>query len=151
MLRFERRWAHDVMSSFAPPGGPGLAPDPGRVDFVGALRTQMRASTPLAALGLRLAVWMAALAPLWTLGRLRTIRGLRPAERAAVLARLLRSRLYLVRELTLFLKLAACFALFRVPELRAQSHYDPAQADEGPPAASGVRRRLPVVATGGAP
>jgi hypothetical protein len=57
-----------------------------------------------AAMGLRLAIWLVALAPLFVLGRLTTIAGLAPAERERVMTVLVASRSYAVRSLVLVLK-----------------------------------------------
>ncbi|MEB2314409.1 MAG: hypothetical protein OZ921_17940 [Sorangiineae bacterium] len=113
MLAFEERWAVAVLREFAPAGGPGFSPRDGEVDYLAAFRRMMRASTRTAALGLRVALWIAALAPIWLLGKLRTFGGLARERRAELLARLLGHRSYVVRELTLVLKMSACMALFR--------------------------------------
>jgi len=145
MLAFERRWAEAVLAGFAPPDGPGLAPAVGSVDYVGTVQRMMDASTRIAAWGLRIAIWIAALSPMWLLGRLRTVRTLRPAERAEALDRLLQHRFRMVRELTLLLKLSACMALFRVPALRKRSHYDRPEEGTGvEESGERLRVRLPV-------
>ena len=124
MLAFERTWAVSVLEGFAPSGGPGLSPEADEVDYLGALQKMMRASTGRAAFGLRVAVWIVALAPMWMLGKVGTIRSLAPAGRAELLRRLLAHRFFLVRELTLLLKLGACMAIFARPSLRERSGYD---------------------------
>ena len=124
MLAFERTWAVAILEGFAPSDGPGLAPAAGEVDYLRAIQKMMHASTGVAAFGLRMAVWIAALAPMWLLGRATTIRSLAPARRAELLGRLLAHRFFLVRELTLLLKLGACMAIFARPALRERSGYD---------------------------
>ncbi len=57
-----------------------------------------------AALGLRLAVWIVALAPLFVIGRLSTIARLGQAEREAVVGRLVACEWYAVRSLVMMLK-----------------------------------------------
>jgi hypothetical protein len=124
MLAFEKKWARDVLGGFAPVGGPGFAPHAGEVDYGDAAQRMMRATTRKAALGLRIALWLAVLAPLWLLGSLQTFGALSLEKRSEVLRRLLSHRLYAVRELTLFLKMTACMALFSLPSLRQRAHYD---------------------------
>lgn len=124
MLAFEKKWARDVLGGFAPVGGPGFAPRPGEVDYGDAAQRMMRATTRRAAFGLRIALWIAVWAPLWLLGRLETFSALSLEKRSEVLRRLLSHRLYVVRELTLFLKMTACMALFGLPALRQRSRYD---------------------------
>jgi len=143
MLAFEKRWADSVLGGFAPVGGPGLAPRAGEVDYGAALERMAAASTRLAALGVHLSLWLVFFAPLWLEKRLRTLRGMPPKERAALLDRLLGHRLHIVRELTLVLKLAACMALFRTPSMRARSNYDrPASWEPEDVERSGERARV---------
>ena len=128
MTRLERRWAQALLESFAPVGGPGLAPLPGEVDYLGTFGALVRRARPRAAWGLRVAVWLAALAPLWLWGRLRTVTGLSRAARTALLEELLAHRSFPVRELALLLKLAAAMALLGTSSVRARSGYDHVQA-----------------------
>jgi hypothetical protein len=128
VTRVERRWARALLEAFAPTGGPGLAPRAGEVDFLATFTTLTRRARPRAAWGLRLAVWLAALAPMWLWGRLRTITGLDREARAQLLDELLRHRSFPVRELTLLLKLAAAMALLGTESVRARSGYDHVQA-----------------------
>jgi hypothetical protein len=144
MMAFERRWARHLLAAFAPQGGPGLCPVEGEVDYTGALARMMREATPLAALGLRFAVWMAALAPLWLWGRLSTISKLAGERRSQLLRELLAHRAFAVRELSLLLKLSAAMALLGTSSVRARSGYDHVQAASK--IESGVRVRLPMVA-----
>lgn len=58
-------------------------------------------------IGLRLALWIVALAPLFVLKRVATIASLREEQRGTVLERLLASRSYVVRQLTTSLKAIA--------------------------------------------
>jgi hypothetical protein len=124
MLAFEERWATAVLAGFAPEGGPGIAPAQGEVDYVGAVRRMMHASTRQAAIGLRLALWLTALAPLWLFGRLRTFTSISAERRTEILERMLSHRFYIVREIAFFLKMSACLAMFAACALRERSHYD---------------------------
>lgn len=149
MLAMEQRWAVAVLEGFAPVGGPGLAPQEGEVDYLTTMRKMMHASTGLAAFGLRLGLWLATFAPVFVLGKLKTMASLSRERRAELLEKLLSHRLYLIRELTLLLKLAACMAMFARPALRERSGYDRHQGlDYETVADSGERLkvRLDVVA-----
>jgi hypothetical protein len=136
MLSFERRWARSLLSGFAPVGGPGLAPLRDEVDYEGVLVRMMREATPLAALGLRAAVWVGALAPLWLWGKLSTISKLAHERRPDLLRALLGHRVFVVRELALLLKLCAAMALLGTPSVRMRSGYDHVKAAK---AESGLR------------
>lgn len=114
---FEVRCARAAMEAFAPVHG-------ARVDHVAVLERVMRASTRKAALGMRAAIWMVALAPFWLLGAVRTIVGVPLERRTRILARLLAHRVFLVRELMLLLKINVSLALLGDPAVRASSGYD---------------------------
>lgn len=124
---FERNWADTMVGAFAPAGGPGLAPSLGQVDYVAAFEMMCRSTTRLAAVGMRLALWMSVLGPLLVWGRATTGLALSPERRAALLGDMLTHRWMIVRELTVLLKLCASFAIFRVAALRTRSHYEDAQ------------------------
>jgi hypothetical protein len=146
MMGFEKRWARAVLSSFAPGRSAGaseqaLAPKRGEVDYLSTLLRLMRESTPQAALGLRAAIWMAALSPLWLWGRIATVSRLAAERRPVLLQELLRHRSFVVRELTLLLKFCAAMALLGSPELRERSGYDSPLSESD----SGLRSRLPVI------
>lgn len=143
MIGLERRWVAQLLDAFAPSGGPGLAPLPNEVDYVGAFARMLRHATPLAACGMRVALWMAALAPLWLWGRLSTVSKLASERRSELLRELLSHRAFAVRELTLLLKLAASMALLGTPSVRARSGYDSVQASST--TESGMRVKLPVL------
>jgi hypothetical protein len=143
MTRLELRWAEDLLAAFAPAGGAGLAPQEGEVRYAAVLERMREQATPLAAVGLRLALWMAALSPLWLWGRLRTASRLTPGERPELLRQLLRHRSHAVRELTTLLKLVAMMALLGTESVRARSGYDNVQSQAQ--VESGVRVRLPLL------
>ena len=143
MMAFERRWARHLLAAFAPPEGQGLAPLGGEVDYLAALSRMMREATPLAALGLRAAIWMAALAPLWLWGKLTTVTRLASERRTQLLRELLVHRAFAVRELALLLKLSAAMALLGTPSVRARSGYD--HVEHAAKSESGLRARLPLL------
>lgn len=148
MTGFERKWAVDLLSAFAPdssfaPNGGStgeqkvLAPLPGEVDYLATFDRMRRGATRLAAFGLRAALWIIALAPLWQRGRLQTLSTLSTGARSIELAALLAHRSLIVRELALLLKLTAAMALFASPTVRARSAYD--DVHDSPANQSGLR------------
>jgi hypothetical protein len=139
LTAFERRWAVDLLSAFAPEGGRGLSPLPGEVDYLAMFDRMSRGATRLAALGLRAALWIVAFAPLWQRGKLQTLSASSMQARAGVLATLLVHRNFIVRELTLLLKLCASMALFASQSVRARSAYD--DVSDAPANKSGLRRK----------
>jgi hypothetical protein len=81
----------------------GLA-DIRAMDVCGFLGRVVATIPSKAALGLRIAVWIVALAPLFVLGRLALITSLAQADRERVVAALVSSRNYALRSLVMILK-----------------------------------------------
>ena len=78
------------------------------------------ATVPLEqSVGLRVTLWMIALAPLFTIRKLGTIASIGPLDRVRVLERLLASRSYFVRQLTLSFKAIATLLYARSERVRA--------------------------------
>jgi hypothetical protein len=145
MTHLEQTWTADVLTAFSHNAEPALTPLPGEVDYVSAFKRMRRGSTALARLGLRAAIWMVALAPLWFLGRVATFSRLGRNERTELLRRLLIHPSFIVRELTLLLKLTAAMALLGTVSVRARSGYD-AAPNNRPQQESSVRVHLPLMA-----
>lgn len=169
LLAFERRQAQAILEAYAPPravdassdaeraGEPAgdelkesgerpvrlLAPRVGEVDYLRSVHRMMEASTGMARLGIHLGLFIAMWSPLWMLGRLRTMKSLPIDERSDIIGKLLRHRVFFVRELMLLLKIGASMALLGTPSVRARSNYDRKRAPEGQPR-EGVRK-LPVL------
>jgi hypothetical protein len=148
MMGFERKWAVDLLSAFAPDSSSApnrsshgeqkvLAPFPGEVDYLATFVRMRHGATRLAAFGLRAALWIIALAPLWQRGKLQTLSTLSIGARSQALAALLAHRSLVVRELALLLKLTAAMALFAAPAVRARSAYD--DVHDSPANQSGLR------------
>ena len=101
---FENAWAGAALGAMFPGSGDvglcGIA----AMDVAGFLRQMMQRLPFRAALGLRAAVWIAALAPLFELGRATTIARLGPSDRERLVVRLIKSRIYVVRSLITLLK-----------------------------------------------
>jgi hypothetical protein len=70
------------------------------------------------ALAMRVAIWIVALAPLFAIGRFTTISTLSEIDRERVVARLLTSPLYAVRQLVLGLKAVGAMLYAAVPLVR---------------------------------
>jgi hypothetical protein len=119
LLAVERRWAHAAFETIFP-GSDGGFVSIEQMDVDGFLH-EVCARVPLkAAVGLKLAVWIVALAPLFVLGRLATIRSLAKAEREMVLARLLASKTYAIRQLVFILKSIGAMLYAAHPAVRAR-------------------------------
>ncbi len=104
LMRCEERWAEAAMGAIFPGSRRyGLA-DIRAMDVPAFLQGLLHAVPAHAAVGMRLAIWLVALAPLVVLGRFATIAGLALPEREVVLARLVASPTYAVRQLVMVLK-----------------------------------------------
>jgi len=118
LLRFERRWLVRVFEAVLPPGDPTLALGAAQAPM-GNFVDDFLARAPLpAVLGLRAGLWLVMLAPLLVLGRPRTFLGLSPADRFALLDRLRKSDLYLVRESATLFKIVACLGFCGLPPIQ---------------------------------
>lgn len=104
LTKLEISWAEASMGAIFPGSRDAGLTDIRAMDLRGFL-AQVMATVPFqAALGLRLAVWIVALAPLFVLRRFATIAGVDQAERESVIEKLLASRSYPVRSLVMILK-----------------------------------------------
>jgi hypothetical protein len=103
LLSFEHRWAEAALAAMFPGDEAliGIA-----VMNVAAFLADVMARLPArAALGLRVAIWLTALAPIFLLGRPTTFRRLTAAQRERVVSMLVASRWYVLRSLVLMLKM----------------------------------------------
>ena len=123
MTRLELFWASLVLPSFAGTEH-GFRVQERDVDYLDGLARFMRAAGTKARLGVRLAFLLAVTAPLWLGGRLRGFASLSRVERSELLNRMSSHSIFLVRELSLLLKLIACMAMFRSGDARERSGYD---------------------------
>lgn len=126
--RIERRWRDALLSALLP-SGPGSDGAPGiaQLDLEPFWKRLRAAAPPPLAVGLRLSVWALGLAaPLIALRRARTVIGLTATEREQLLARVASSRWAPARQLTLTLKVVACWAAFADPRVR--HHFDDREA-----------------------
>lgn len=105
LCRTERRWAFAALGAIYPSGAsPALSIGVCDLDLGAYLRDVFRTIPLTAALGLRVAIWIVALAPPFVLGRMVTVLGLEPAERARLIEKLVASSSYGVRQLVTALK-----------------------------------------------
>jgi hypothetical protein len=117
LFAFELAWASVAFDAVLPEH-PALPHGIARLEPARPF-AEMVAAAPLEqALGLRLALWLVALAPLWLLRRPRTIATVSAGERQRVLALLLASPGYAVRQLALVFKATASMLYARSPEAR---------------------------------
>jgi hypothetical protein len=103
LWNFERRWAREVAHSFVAPGA--LAGVVDHVDVGAEFARDCEESPTLSALPIRLALWL-----VWFWPFPRTFGGLSAEAREALLERLLKSRIDLIRLMVVFLKLI-CMSL----------------------------------------
>lgn len=117
LFGFELAWAHAAFDAVLPEHSAlphGLA----RLDPARRFAEMLAVAPREQSIGLRLMLWVVALAPLWLLRRPRTIVGLSGSERQRVLGLLLGSRRYAVRQLALVLKATASLLYAQSPEAR---------------------------------
>ncbi|MDB4929564.1 MAG: hypothetical protein JWM10_2048 [Myxococcaceae bacterium] len=141
MTGVERHWLSIVLPSFLDPTAAGLGVRAGEVDFVRGALAMYAATSPLAQIGMRAALVVAMLSPVFILGRFVTFTALGPAERSDVLARVCSHRVFVLRGIGVLLKLTASMAMFRVASVRARTNHDRRPA----PAPARVRVALPVL------
>jgi hypothetical protein len=102
LSNLEARWAEAGLGAIFP--GSSEMADIRAMDVRGFLSEVLSCVPFQAALGLRVAIWLVALAPLFVIGRFKTISGLTQPDRERVVAALVGHRSYTLRSLTLILK-----------------------------------------------
>lgn len=118
LLSFELAWTDAALDAFFPEG----TALPHGIRDVAPARSfdDLLAETPLEqSLGMRIALWIVALAPLFTIRRLGTIASIGEDDRRRVLERLVASPVYAVRQLVIGLKAMASLLYLRSPAVRA--------------------------------
>lgn len=131
----EAAWLEALGSAFAPEGeyrDGHLVPKAGEVDYVGTFCTLNAPAGPKVRYGIRAAVALLALSPVWHKRQLATIDALGPEERTMLIDELSRHPLQLVRELTLLMKVQTSMALLGVSSVRSRSGYDSARSEGTP-------------------
>ncbi len=125
LTRLEIAWGSAALAAIFPGSSEqGLAAI-GTMNVAGYLGEVMKGLPIRAALGLRMAVWIVALAPVFVLGRFVTIARLLQAEREAVIAHLMASESYVLRSLTLFLKTFGALLYAGTGAIRARMNAPP--------------------------
>jgi len=115
----ERRWAHATLDTLFPGPERGALPLGIEGMNVDAFLDETLERVPFeAALGLRAAFWVIALAPLFVLGKLATIASLHPADRLRVVSAISASPVYVLRSLVMMVK--AMGALFYCGDARVR-------------------------------
>jgi hypothetical protein len=119
LLRFEKRWADAAVRGIYPVREGARVNVPyERVDIGASFDETLEIVPFRAGVGLRIAIWMIALSPLFVIGRLATIASLAAADRDRVLSKLIASPTYLVRQITLLFKAFGALFVFRDLGLR---------------------------------
>lgn len=127
LFGFELAWADAAFDAIFP--SPPASPEPPSRALVhgiaqmkpGAFLDATLSAAPLeASLGLRVTLWMIALAPLFVLRRFATIASLDASERERLLERLLASRIYAVRQLVAGFKAMGSLLYAQSKEIRRQ-------------------------------
>ncbi len=117
LFDFELAWASAAFDAVLPEH-PALPHGLARLAPAHTFAEMVTASAFEQAVGLRLMLWLVALAPLWLLRRPRTIAGVGARDRQRVLELLLASSSYVVRQLALAFKATASMLYARSPEAR---------------------------------
>ena len=116
LMSFERRWAHAGLAAIYTERERGVRVAFDQVDA--SLDETMLVVPWRSGMGLRLAIWMVALSPIWLLMRLGTIGSVSAADREHALGRLIYHRNYFVRQLALLFKAFGALWVFRDAGLR---------------------------------
>ena len=119
MTSLERRWLCAIFDTILPASAAGFTPAPSDVPLEVFFRDLERSAPSDFNLGLRVAVWVVMLAPPFTVRRMRPFTSLDSAERLAVVERLAASKVYLLREIPLLLKMVGCLGYCGVPEVQS--------------------------------
>lgn len=117
LTKLERNWARVVLGTMFPSSADPRVPGADSIDAGASLDDVCRTVPPRVALGLRVALWLLVLAPL-ALFKFRTLPGLDPQAREAVVLTLLSSRVYFVRQLALLLKAFGALMFVAAPGVR---------------------------------
>ena len=117
----ELSWARAALETFFPSDAcPALPYGIRELDIEGHLQGMRRRAPTEAALGIRLAIWIVGLAPVFVLGRFCTIARLGSEDRERTLRGLLASPVYFVRQLVMFLKQVGALLYAGAEQVREQ-------------------------------
>lgn len=118
LTRVERRWAHLALTTIFPSGAHPRVRGADVIDGGASLEEVCQRVPARVALGLRAAVWLFALAPLFVLLRPHLLQGLDIPVRERVVAALLAHRVYVIRQLALLLKAFGALMFFAAAGVR---------------------------------
>jgi hypothetical protein len=104
LSRLENTWARAALGAIFPGSSEDGFASIGGMDVAGYLASVMDSLPFKPALGLRAAIWLVALAPLFVIGRVATLPGLGQGDRERVVATLFASPSYRLRSLVMLLK-----------------------------------------------
>lgn len=121
LFSFELAWADAAFDAMFPPPPKSALAHGIREMHPAAFLDDVLASVPVEpSIGLRVALWIVALAPLFTIRRFATIASLGEDDRERVLERLLASPIYAVRQLVVGLKAMGSLLYAKSPVVRRQ-------------------------------
>ena len=120
LTRLETRWGEAAMTTIFPGSREEGLSGIDTMGLPGFLLEVMRYLPFRAALGMRVAIWLVALAPLFVLGRGTTIARLSARDRERVVGALASSPVYFVRSLVLILKTMGALLYGGDPSVRAR-------------------------------
>jgi hypothetical protein len=131
--RAERRWRDALLAAMIPARTGEQLPGFEDLDMGPFWDDVRRTAPPLLRFALRLAVWALTWLPLLVLGRPSSFGGLSRPDQDRMLRRVTASRSYLLRQLVQTVRVMACFAYFRAPEVR--TYFAPNDHPEPEPSA----------------
>lgn len=131
MFAFERRWACAVFDAILPRGVDERLPLGARDFPLDRLVVDLERRAPLQFLiGLRLAIWLMIFCPIWVLGRPRRFHRLAVDAQQRCLDKVGNSRIYLLRETLMLLKMVACLGYGGMPIVQQQLGISPTDATD---------------------
>jgi hypothetical protein len=146
LFAFERRWLALVFATILPASDDARFPE--GADELGAARyidSLLRTAPSDFCIGLRVFTWLLMFMPPFVLGRLCTFAMLAATERTELLERLTQSNTYLIRELPMLFKTAACLGLCGLPHVQRRIGIHPVDATPPDWARDATRSaRLPI-------
>ncbi len=125
LFGFERRWLLSIFDTMLPSGASEQLSLGARDLPLERFVADVEANVPgRILLGLRAATWLVTFAPLLLLRRFRRFPRLPRDDRLVLLDRLSHSRIYLLREIPVLLKMVACLGYCGMPEVQRQVGYE---------------------------
>lgn len=121
LAAFEKRAARAAMCAIFPADGDPRVSEPvAKMDLESFFDYAVSGPPFVPSMGYRITVWILMLAPIFVLGRLKTIASCTPDEADRVVAALVSSRVYFIRQLVVFFKAFGALFYFTSPRVREQ-------------------------------